>query len=39
MLAPSNAVLVEKAIKIVQTMGGEIATPVDARETLGLAAR
>jgi uncharacterized protein (DUF849 family) len=35
-LAPSNAALVEKAGKIIQILGDEIATPADARKILGL---
>ena len=38
-LAPSNAALVEKAANIVQTLGDQIATPAEARQILGLAAR
>lgn len=37
MLAPSNAALVEKARRIVQDLGGTIATSDDAREMLRLA--
>ena len=37
-LAPSNAALVEKAGKIIQTLGEEIATPADARQMLKLRA-
>src|SRR3989440_2414097 len=37
-LAPSNAALVEKAGKIIQLLGDEIATPADARAILGLKA-
>jgi uncharacterized protein (DUF849 family) len=36
LLAPSNAALVAKARSIVEDLGGEIATPVQAREILGL---
>lgn len=35
-LAPSNAALVEKAVRIVEDLGGEIATSKEAREMLGL---
>jgi uncharacterized protein (DUF849 family) len=35
-LAPSNAALVEKAGKIIQILGDEIATPADARQMLGI---
>jgi uncharacterized protein (DUF849 family) len=35
-LAPSNAALVAKARDIVRSLGGEIASPADARGTLGL---
>ena len=38
-LAPSNAALVEKAVNIVQLLGGEIATPAEARATLSLTKR
>src|SRR5215213_9765746 len=37
-LAPSNAALVEKAGKIIQILGEEIATPADARAMLGVGA-
>ena len=37
-LAPSNAALVEKAGKIIQILGDEIATPADARQMLGIGA-
>jgi uncharacterized protein (DUF849 family) len=37
-LAPSNAALVEKARRIVEDLGGQIATPAEAREILGLRA-
>ena len=37
-LAPSNAALVEKAGKIIQILGDEVATPADARAILGLRA-
>jgi uncharacterized protein (DUF849 family) len=36
--APSNAALVEKAAKIIEILGDQIATPTDARQILGLAA-
>jgi uncharacterized protein (DUF849 family) len=35
-LAPSNAALVEKAARIVEVLGDNLATPADAREILGL---
>jgi uncharacterized protein (DUF849 family) len=35
-LAPSNAALVEKAAKIIETLGDHVATPADARQILGL---
>jgi len=35
-LAPSNAALVEKAVKIVEVLGDVVATPADARAILGL---
>jgi uncharacterized protein (DUF849 family) len=38
-LAPSNAALVEKARRILEDLGGQIANPVDAREILGLSTR
>jgi uncharacterized protein (DUF849 family) len=38
-LAPSNAALVEKAGKIIQILGDEIATPADARQILGIGAK
>jgi uncharacterized protein (DUF849 family) len=37
-LAPSNAALVEKAVKIVEILGDVVATPTDARQMLGLKA-
>ena len=37
-LASSNAVLVERAVAIIRIIGGEIASPTEARATLGLAA-
>jgi uncharacterized protein (DUF849 family) len=36
-LAPSNAALVEKAARIVEILGDQIATPAQARQMLGLA--
>jgi uncharacterized protein (DUF849 family) len=36
-LAPSNAALVEKAARIVEILGDQVATPADARQLLGLA--
>lgn len=36
-LAPSNAALVEKARRIVEDLGGQIASPAEARALLGLA--
>ena len=38
-LAPSNAALVEKAVKIIDILGDQIATPAEARQMLGLEAR
>jgi uncharacterized protein (DUF849 family) len=35
-LAPSNAALVEKAARIIEELGDQVATPADAREILGL---
>ncbi|HXQ40065.1 MAG TPA: 3-keto-5-aminohexanoate cleavage protein, partial [Candidatus Udaeobacter sp.] len=35
-LAPSNAALVEKAVDIIQALGGEIATAGEARSQLNL---
>ena len=37
-LAPSNAALVEKAVRIVEVLGDFVATPADARAILGLKA-
>jgi uncharacterized protein (DUF849 family) len=37
-LAPSNAALVEKAAKIIEILGEQVATPADARQILGLGA-
>jgi uncharacterized protein (DUF849 family) len=37
-LAPSNAALVEKAAKIIEIIGEQVATPADARQILGLGA-
>jgi uncharacterized protein (DUF849 family) len=34
-LAPSNAALVEKAVKIVEILGDQVATPAEARQMLG----
>lgn len=38
-LAPSNAAMVEKARRILEDLGAQIATPVEAREILGLSTR
>jgi len=38
-LAPSNAALVEKARRIVEHLGGQIASPAEARALLGLPPR
>ena len=38
-LAPSNAALVDKAAKIIEVLGDEVATPADARQILGLNGR
>jgi uncharacterized protein (DUF849 family) len=35
-LAPSNAALVEKAVKIVEVLGDTVATPSEARQMLGI---
>lgn len=35
-LAPSNAALAEKAVRIINELGGEVATPKEARQILGL---
>jgi len=35
-LAPSNAALVERAVRIVQSLGADVATPEEARKILGL---
>jgi uncharacterized protein (DUF849 family) len=35
-LAPSNAALVEKAVRIVELLGDQVATPAEARRMLGL---
>ncbi len=35
-LAPSNAALCEKAVRIIYDLGGELATPKQAREILNL---
>src|SRR5262245_37051641 len=37
-LTPSNAALVEKAARIVEILGDQVATPADARQILGIAA-
>ncbi len=37
-LAPSNAALVERAVQIIRIIGGEIASPAEARNELGLSA-
>src|SRR5713226_9434630 len=37
-LAPSNAALVEKAAKIIDTLGDQVATPKEARKMLGIGA-
>jgi uncharacterized protein (DUF849 family) len=36
--APSNAALVERAVAVIRAIGGEVATPNEARTILGLAA-
>jgi uncharacterized protein (DUF849 family) len=38
-LAPGNAALVEKAGQIVRLLGGELASPTEARDILGLVNR
>jgi uncharacterized protein (DUF849 family) len=38
-LAPSNAALVEKTVRIVEILGDQVATPAEARQILGLAPR
>jgi uncharacterized protein (DUF849 family) len=38
-LAPGNAALVERAVKIVEDLGETVATPAAAREILGLKPR
>lgn len=38
-LAPGNAALVKRAVNIVKGIGGDVATPDEARSLLGLAAR
>jgi 3-dehydrocarnitine:acetyl-CoA trimethylamine transferase len=38
-LAPSNAAMVEKARRIVEDLGGQIMTPSEARDVIGLAER
>ena len=35
-LAPTNAALVDKAVRILRLLGGEVATPTQSREMLGL---
>ena len=35
-LTPSNAALVAKAVKIIELLGSSVATPAEARQTLGL---
>jgi uncharacterized protein (DUF849 family) len=35
-LAPSNAALAEKAVRIINELGGEVASPKEARQILGL---
>jgi len=34
--AKSNAELVEKAVRVIRDLGGEVATPAEARAILGL---
>jgi uncharacterized protein (DUF849 family) len=36
--APSNAALVTKAVRLIEDLGGKVATPTEAREILGLRA-
>jgi uncharacterized protein (DUF849 family) len=38
-LAPSNAAMVEKARRMVEDLGGQIATPLEARDIIGLPTR
>ncbi len=38
-LAPSNASLVEKAVRVIADLGGTVATPAEARAMLGLTKR
>ena len=38
-LAPSNAALVERAVTIVELLGGSVASPAEARSVLGLSRR
>ncbi len=38
-LAPSNAALVEKAVRIVSELGGQVATPTEARQIFGATGR
>jgi uncharacterized protein (DUF849 family) len=35
-LAPGNGALVEKAVRMIDDLGGTVATPAEAREILGL---
>jgi uncharacterized protein (DUF849 family) len=35
-LAPGNAALVQRAVRIVEELGGTVATPAEARRILGL---
>ena len=37
--APSNAALVDKAVRIIRELGGRVATPAEARQMLGLGGR
>jgi uncharacterized protein (DUF849 family) len=39
LLAPSNAALVEKAVRVIEVLGDVVASPADARKMLGIAAR
>jgi uncharacterized protein (DUF849 family) len=38
-LAPSNAALVEKAVKIIDILGDQVATAAEARQMLGFETR
>jgi uncharacterized protein (DUF849 family) len=38
-LVPSNAALVERAVTLVELLGGSVATPAEARSILGLTPR